>query len=540
MKRKATALSLCLATALLLGLSQCKKQEAPITPTTEPVEVEEEGIRITLDIENGGKHEVVPGDVGAVNYTFGDKIYVGDGEKYIGTLTCTGSRFEGIILSPSTTTLHFYFVGGLGTGTLTPGTSTFFTVDISDQSSNLPVLSYGSAPYAANATSYTCMLKNKCALVKFGLNYNTSNVVKLNNNTDIKTNAIINFGLPENTSLPITAGEASNDINLYSQDGKTKWAILLKNDNEVGTTIEIGTEAYSKFYNVTVPILGNNSYETIGNINNHPEFSVSVDNSNETETIKKVMFSKGNLQYQSSSSSWRFAEHQWDYVGDNANNNLMSETSEEWIDLFGWGTWTGNSPKPLEISGDVTYVWDNDDFTGTLDGHNGWRTLSSNEWNYLLTERHSNKVNDVSDARFAKAMVNNIAGLIVFSDNYSQPLEVTYPANINVADALYMGNNYSADEWDILADYGAIFLPAAGNRTVTTTTTTTEGDSPTTITTTTINVNDAGSKGYYWIPTSNDSHKYIEFNNTNISIETENTRDYPTFGRSVRLVRDIE
>ncbi len=544
MKRKANALSLCLAAALLLGLSQCKKQETPITPPT-PEETEE-GIHITLDVEDGGKHVVIPGtNTAVVNYSFGDKIYVGDGSKYIGTLTNTGStggtssHFEGIILSPSSETLHFYFVGGLETGTLTKGSTTSFAVDISDQSSNLPVLSYGNAPYRADATSYTCMLENKCALVKVGLIYSTSSVVKLMSNSNIKTQASINFNLsnplnPSDGLDPITAAEDSEtkNITLYSQNGKEKWAILLPTDvivnNTTVTTVTIGTETYT--YGVSVPVLGINNYINSGiTIDNHPEFSVSVDNSNETETIKKVMFSKGNLQYQASSSTWRFADNQWDYVGNNDNNNSMSATSGNWMDLFGWGTWTGNNPKPLQISEEAEYTWDNDDFTGELDNHNNWRTLSQGEWNYLLNGRAPN-----TNARYAKAMVNNVEGLIVFSDNYSQPLEVTPPTNINVYSAPYTGNNYSADEWNTLADYGAVFLPAAGNRTVTTETTT-EGEPPTT----TIKINEAGNKGYYWTSTTN-SHKFVGFDISGVS--TSNTTDdpNPTFGCAVRLVRDIE
>ena len=254
------------------------------------------------------------------------------------------------------------------------------------------------------------------------------------------------------------------------------------------------------------------------------------------------MFSKGNLQYQASSSTWRFAENQWDYVGthpegqtgqgtiDGSDNaKILDEGYTGWMDLFGWGTW-GSNGNPLNISTDLEdYTWS--EFTNTLDNHN-WRTLSLNEWDYLLKER---AVNDVPIARYAKAMVNNVAGLIVFSDNYSQPLEVTPPANINVGDALYTGNNYSADEWNILADYGAVFLPAAGNRTVTTETTT-EGEPPTTITTTTINVNDAGSKGYYWTSTIS-FHNYIGFDITDV---VDNTATNLQFGCAVRLVRDIE
>lgn len=30
---------------------------------------------------------------------------------------------------------------------------------------------------------------------------------------------------------------------------------------------------------------------------------------------QQVYFSQGNLQYQASTNTWRFAENQWDYVG---------------------------------------------------------------------------------------------------------------------------------------------------------------------------------------------------------------------------------
>lgn len=71
---------------------------------------------------------------------------------------------------------------------------------------------------------------------------------------------------------------------------------------------------------------------------------------------KLVYFSKGNLQYQASTNTWRFAENQWDYVGDategnvymddvKCNNSYISQTYNGWIDLFGWGT--GNKSNRL-------------------------------------------------------------------------------------------------------------------------------------------------------------------------------------------------
>ena len=67
------------------------------------------------------------------------------------------------------------------------------------------------------------------------------------------------------------------------------------------------------------------------------EFTVSA--------TKKVKFSPGNLQYQASTNTWRFASHQWDLVdlgmvvenGEVCKNSLASETYKGWFDTFGFG-----------------------------------------------------------------------------------------------------------------------------------------------------------------------------------------------------------
>lgn len=64
---------------------------------------------------------------------------------------------------------------------------------------------------------------------------------------------------------------------------------------------------------------------------------------------KQVYFSRGNLQYQAQFDNWRFAENQYDYVGnsragnvdyafDKSDNARIARTYDGWIDLFGWGT----------------------------------------------------------------------------------------------------------------------------------------------------------------------------------------------------------
>ena len=50
----------------------------------------------------------------------------------------------------------------------------------------------------------------------------------------------------------------------------------------------------------------------------------------------KVSFAPGNLQYQATTNTWRFAPNQWDAIG-NDNQNVAEDYSG-WIDMFAWGT----------------------------------------------------------------------------------------------------------------------------------------------------------------------------------------------------------
>lgn len=113
---------------------------------------------------------------------------------------------------------------------------------------------------------------------------------------------------------------------------------------------------------------------------------------------QQIHFAPGNLQYQSTTKTWRFAEHQWDYIGD-ANKNTSS-TYEGWIDLFGWGT--GSNPTNVFMDEDA-YTTFSDWGNNTISNADGlqWRTLTNDEWGYVFNERKT-----VSGIRFAKATVN--------------------------------------------------------------------------------------------------------------------------------------
>ena len=217
---------------------------------------------------------------------------------------------------------------------------------------------------------------------------------------------------------------------------------------------------------------------------------------------KKVYFSQGNLQYQASTNTWRFAENQWDFVGTQTPNYLgyvagtvsgsdninISPTYGGWIDLFGWGTsgwdcgntyyhpWDDWEPDP---SNEEEYYlhslygppgehnlagsYANSDwgvYNAIINGGNQpgiWHTLSIEEWEYLLFTR-----NTISDARFAIACVNDVNGVILLPDSWN--MDNFDLVNINQGMADYGSNTISIIEWGVLEQFGIVFLPAAGCR----------------------------------------------------------------------------
>lgn len=226
-------------------------------------------------------------------------------------------------------------------------------------------------------------------------------------------------------------------------------------------------------------------------------FSISAD--------QQVRFSTGNLQYNPSGSVWRFAEHQWDFVGgsgcyyyteesdethfysmgtvykngEQCDNTLVYGNYDGWVDLFGWGTSGWNNGNLYYRPYDYTsHAYDNPfygpvgnfDLTGDYanadwgiyntisnGGSRQWRTPTAEEFSYLLTERST-----ASGIRFAKAIVAGVNGLIIVPDNWSSS---TYQLRYVNANIDYAANKISGGDWlDILEPAGAVFLPAAGDR----------------------------------------------------------------------------
>ena len=245
-----------------------------------------------------------------------------------------------------------------------------------------------------------------------------------------------------------------------------------------------------------------------------------------------VYFSRGNLQASTTDLganwTWAFAKKQYNCVAANASNTAISGdgtvSTNGTVDLFGWSTAAtqyGIHVKPFNstYSGDFVDWGSNPDLIAALG--TGWRTLTSDEWTYLLDTRTT-----TSGVRYAKAEITDkiypgttttIKGLIILPDDWSTDYHAL--ASTNTADAAFTSNQITSTVWkNELEAHGAVFMPAAGYRMAT-------------------SVYSYGDRGYYWSATPNGAENAYEliFVGDNVYL-ADNGRRFD--GHSVRLVTE--
>lgn len=279
------------------------------------------------------------------------------------------------------------------------------------------------------------------------------------------------------------------------------------------------------------------------------------------ENGDQVYFSQGNMQYQASTNTWRFAENQWNYVGgvtyygmvggnvyengEKCDNAFISPYYNGWIDLFCWGTsgWdSGNEyynpwdihPNPFAplfgppAVSNLTGNYANSDwgvYNRIVNGGNQvglWRTMTIEEWMYMLFTR-----NTISGMRFAIACVNNVNGVILLPDDWNPSQFVIN--NTNQASARYDSNQISLAQWSNLELFGVVFLPAAGGSVIY------EGEEV-------VDVQGPGIIGDYWTVSCYDMElaHILDFSGSDEMPALNGNMCMRNGGVSVRLVHDAE
>ena len=373
------------------------------------------------------------------------------------------------------------------------------------------------------------------------------------------------------TAIETSDTEGTDDIITVTMADNTTWHdnLVVNLPVPTGTYDKITITAYDavsdghSVLKLTKPIKSSGSWEPTRKTSSKmtatlPVFSVG--------NGKYVTFAPGNLQYQASTNKWRFAENQWDIIGNNAGNNTAEgsrATQSDWIDLFGWGTsgwnnsgsgygayyhpydsaWGEGSAETAALYGptgtsDLTETFARGDWgvknaigdylAGT------WRTPTGKsgdgDLHYLLFVRDDS----ANPQKSAYAIVNGNKGVILLPDVFIDPrtnAHGTYGPNfIPIYSSLR--NSYSGDGWKAMEEAGAVFFPMAGYRSSTT-------------------ISSVGSYGYYWTATAGVKKAETaekpevpaESNASRIIIRSDkyifSSTQLRSSGLSVRLVRDL-
>lgn len=269
---------------------------------------------------------------------------------------------------------------------------------------------------------------------------------------------------------------------------------------------------------------------------------------------KHVKFSAGNLQCNPNlytnnlAKAWIIATHQYDQQSYTYNLGLTS-TTNHYIDVFGWATSgyeqydavldTLYTHYPYQMDADNTMYYAgsaNADLSGSNVFDWGvyncrgnriyygetqsspspasarWRTLTIDEWTYLLTGRTN------ATSLRGYATIYGIRGLVILPDTWSLPTGASFTAN-------GPDNTYTLQQWAVMEKGGAIFLPACGMRT------------------TSSNVDGWNEYGYYWSGTHRNNARCwaLSFQNDGSTRSIDVAYSGPRYsGMSVRLVSPID
>lgn len=271
-----------------------------------------------------------------------------------------------------------------------------------------------------------------------------------------------------------------------------------------------------------------------------------------------VFFSQGNLQFNAMEGShktadstargtWHFAENQFDFIG-KFDNEKVDSLYDGLIDYFSWGTSGWNSGakvyQPWSIS-----PKSNDFLLGKLDTvslvgdyanadwgvynaiSNGgdqpgmWRTLTTDEWQYLVLHNRWTLGEITSDDG------DNILCFMLIPEDFKAPENLTVK-ELETTEVVkqfekteYEGNLYTKDQFQQLEDSGVVALPLFSSRICD------DGYK--------VAVPEDGGLGFYWSSSAKDDARAYLFVCTSIGVNT--MYDFSkSYGLFVRLVKDVK
>ena len=478
-----------MASALLIASCTSQTEEL-VTPIPENQEPEGQKVTLcaTIASDDGaanapqrvsGKDSNPGSTTGVINLTWdaGDKVLVKVGEEsavftlsggagtntgsFTGVMPGDGSSYDVVYpadYNEAVLAEQTYVENGFGRGLMKMSTKTPGTVE-------------GGFTLSADNALFGLQLTGNDELGK----------IVLSNPADSKTYTLSCTGVKLTSEakvfyIVVPAGEWVNGFNV---------SVYASDDTRIGLLSKGSSATFAASTSMVMPV-------------QEPKIGFSVSEG------KQVIFSTGNLQYHPMNNEWRFAENQYDRIGE--DNKNISTDYDGWIDLFGWSASDGSAKFGVSSSKN------NNDYAGdfvdwgknTISGYapNTWRTMTKDEWEYLIKHRPN------ASSLQGGAQVNGVNGLILLPDNWTCPVGVTFDSS--------SFQKFTIDEWSRLEAEGAVFLPCDGYR---------YGS----------NVNKVKTHAIYWSSTEYDGI-------TAYYINLADRKDYIYSlytGCSVRLVKDL-
>ena len=477
-------------------------------------------------------------------FSSGDQVNINGTPVTVSNITRNGRQVEFEV--PSATTYNAVFPSSIISGVLSSSSTTNVAVTLPATQTyavenNVQKVEMPMAARLESANG-TLLFHNLCALVKINITNSLQGTMEItsievsssshelsgsgyiDNLRSSTPKVVMNSGASKKVTLSFTTAE-----NLATNASKSYYVVIPPAANatqfQVKVNCNVAAGSFGKKQSSGSFTFERNVIYNV-NFNLSSGFSVSP--------TKKVEFAPGNLQYRATSNGtpgslthttatgtangqWRFAEHQWDYVGGEDYNNtnhlgtvsgssntkIVSNTTDAqnvwlnhfknytgWIDQFIFGTSGYNNGaylyQPYEFDQQTYGKWQitglsdttvlvtvsnlvgNNKYsdwayfntiynpkTGQTDAPETWRTLSYDEWYYLINNRPN------ADKKYGTANVGGVDGLILIPDYFIDPQKSkgTDAFNPNAPD--YTTNVYTASNWAFMENRGCVFLPRA-------------------------------------------------------------------------------
>lgn len=437
MKKILVSLSGLLVLTALFSLTSCKK------------EVLSNGTQFRASMEDctsqNGKTSLFGN---SLNWQNGDQIAVfgtaGCG-IYSATLqeNAATAVFDNVSGETGNPTFHAFYPATLttnGVNITLPATQTYVENNIHE------------FPMYAESNDNTLEFKNLCGLLKLQLtaaNINISQIAITIPDVIINGTYSVSYSNSEPQIHHLSGGSSTTTLTCASPlslTGDNDLYIYLPAGSYNGLKIEIITNDGRHCVataNTTISVVRSQYTPITLNLNSSMFLPIGSKGGLFTinEAGTQVWFSQGNLQYNASTSLWRFADNQYTTLPENAGG---------WIDRFGWGT--GNNPtlNSEDYTDYGNFVdWGVNAISNGGNLGNIWHTLSTTEWAYLVEYR------DNAESKVGFASIGGNIGLVLLPDSWTLPDGCTfapyaYPVVLN---------EYTTTQWAAMEANGALFLP---------------------------------------------------------------------------------